>query len=94
MSERWNCHDHRDELRVGPESTVFHPDHGILCYYYIEWNGTFYFPFKFKDKAAAYKWIQSGYISELQEGMTWLQVGFSDKMFIKSESFAEYMERL
>lgn len=27
----WNCHEHRNELRVSDASTVYHPERGQLC---------------------------------------------------------------
>lgn len=76
MADRWDVHQHRDELRVSCESTVYHPEQGHLCYGIREYQVWLWFPIRFKDKAAAFRWIESGYIAELQESLSILQVGF------------------
>ena len=81
MSERWDCHLHKDELRVGCENTIYHPEKGQLCYGVREAYGWLFYPIRFKDKAAAYKWIKEGCIAEIQEGLTCLQVGFRTECF-------------
>lgn len=73
---RWDCHQHRDELRVSDSNTVYHDERGQLCYGYRHLNTFLFFPIQFKDKAAAYKWIESGCIAQLQEGLGCLAVGF------------------
>lgn len=73
---RWDCHAHRDELRVSDEATVYHPEQGQLCYGERHYDGTLFYPLRFKDKAAAYRWIERGTIAEVQESLSVLAVGF------------------
>jgi hypothetical protein len=72
----WNCHDHRDELRISSQNTIYHEDHGQLCFGERIGKTWLFFPIKFKDKAAASRWIEKGCIAKLQEGLGILQVGF------------------
>jgi len=83
MSERWNCHDHRDELHVSDNCSVYHPEHGQLCSWEIHYDCVLYFPILFKTKALAYKWIKDGTIAEIQESWSYLQIGFATKGFEK-----------
>lgn len=76
--ERWDCHSHRAELKVSGQATVYHPEHGQLCFGERHWDCFLQFPLRFNDMAAAQRWIESGYISELQESLGNLQVGFSN----------------
>ena len=77
----WDVHQHRDELGVTDQASVFHPEKGQLCWWEYRGLWRFYFPIRFKDVAAAWKWVQFGTIAELQEGMNILQVGFSKVCF-------------
>jgi hypothetical protein len=80
----WDCHKHRDELRVSFANTVFHPERGQLCYIEEPSGGfvTLYHPIRFKDAAAARQWIESGCIADLQEEFTLLGIGFSTACMI------------
>ena len=75
--EHWDVHRHKDELQVSDFATVYHPERGQLCQCERQWNVVLYHPIRFNDRSAAYKWIQSGTIAELQEGLMNLGVGFS-----------------
>lgn len=56
---------------------MYHEVQGHLCYGVRGLGGIWlWFPIRFKDKAAAYAWIKDGCISQLQEGLGTLQVGF------------------
>lgn len=77
MADRWDCHEHRKELRVSfGFHTVFHPVHGVLCQSERAYDVFIYHPIEFKSVAAAQKWIDTGFISELQEELCNLGVGF------------------
>lgn len=76
-ASRWDCHNHREELKVSQHATVYHPDHGQLSVLEKHWDVNLWHPIMFKDKAAAWKWIQEGYIAELQEGLGNLGVSFT-----------------
>jgi len=76
VTERWDCHQHRDELKVSDAAAVYHPERGVLCYGEHHWDVAIYYPVLFKDKAAAYKWIESGCIAEIQESFHNLDIGF------------------
>lgn len=78
--DRWNPHDHRDELQVLFRKYVYHPEHGLLCYWHVEPNGQFIFPLQFKEGEAG-KWIQSGTIGEIQESTSCLEIGFRTEVF-------------
>jgi hypothetical protein len=75
--KHWNCHEHRDELKVSEFCSVYHPEHGQLCVFEKHWDVVLSYPIQFKDKAAAHKWVREGYIAELQEGLGTLMVGFT-----------------
>jgi len=79
--KRWDVHDHKDELYVSLFYTVYHPEKGQLCTWERETYAIVYLPIQFKTKALAYKWIESGTIAEIQEGMTCLRVGFTNLCF-------------
>lgn len=87
MSKRWDCHDHRDELQVSHQCTVYHPEHGQLCYGMRQFFSWLYFPIRFGSRAAALKWVESGWISELQEGLSVLNVGFTKVCMETSEEY-------
>jgi len=76
VEKRWDCHEHRHELQISDHCSVYHPDHGQLCYSEKHYDCVLYFPVLFKDKAAAAKWIEKGCIAEIQEGLMNLGVGF------------------
>lgn len=77
MNDYWNCHEHRGELRVSKNATVFHMDHGQLCYGESHWDHVLWFPVRFKDRAAAAQWIREGCVAELQESFGNLCIGFT-----------------
>ncbi len=78
-NERWNCHEHRDELLTSYEATVYHLEKGQLCWYEMHYYCIIYHPIKFKDRHAAQKWIDNGCIAEIQESLSTLHIGFSTK---------------
>jgi len=83
---RWDVHRHKDELYVSNGNTVYHREHGQLCItdrvaYAMGENMYLSFPITFKDKAAAYRWIQSGTIADLQEASRCLRIGFTKSCF-------------
>ena len=80
MSERWDPHDHRDELQILYDKFVYHPEHGVLCYWYAKPNGQFIIPLEFKEGEAA-KWIESGSIAHIQESTQTLEIGFRTEVF-------------
>jgi len=82
-TERWNCHDHRDELKVSDFCAVYHPEHGVRCYGEHSWDVAIFHPVLFKDKAAAYKWIESGCIAEIQESFHNLNVCFTKQTLVE-----------
>lgn len=92
--DRWDCHQHRDELHVSDAATVYHHERGQLCYYELHWDCIAWHPIRFKDRRAAYEWIESGCIADIQEGLGTLHVCFSLKTFERRLSFAEEMELL
>jgi len=73
----WNCHEHRTELCVSNANTVYHPEHGQLCWWEVHHDCRIYHPIRFKGPAEAHRWITSGCIAEIQESLSLLQVGFS-----------------
>ena len=83
-TQDWDCHDHRDELFVGDCHTVCHATQGQLC----TWSRAYpasgrvrvFTPIRFKTAADAANWIARGYIAEVQEGLSRLEVGFSNVM--------------
>jgi hypothetical protein len=75
--EKWDVHQHKDELCVSDAATIFHPEHGQLCWCERHWDYLLFHPIKWNDRAAAYKWINEGCIAEIQEGLSCLAVGFS-----------------
>jgi len=79
--ERWDCHQHRDELRVSPFSTVYHPVKGVLSQCVRKYDGEIYDPIRFKDEKFAADWIRSGCIADIQEAFGCLAIGFSLVMF-------------
>lgn len=87
--ERWNCHEHRDELQVSFQATVYHHLHGQLCYTERTNDCYLHIPIQFKDTAAAYRWIEKGCIADLQEGMGTLQIGFTTKCLTPRETWWE-----
>ena len=76
LTKRWDCHEHRDELHVSFNATVYHTEQGQLCYGERHWDVWLWFPIQFKDRSAAAKWINHGNIAEIQESLSILQVGF------------------
>jgi len=80
-AEHWDCHAHRDELRVSDHGTVYRPEHGQLCWWQVHWDCVLFYPIVFKSKFAAGQWIERGYIGELQESWSILQIGFSNVAF-------------
>lgn len=98
MAERWDCHQHRDEMFTSDARTVCHPEKGQLCYWLDQYHGDHvcrtYHPIEFKTEAFAEKWIDSGFIAELQEGMSILAVGFSCVTIQQIPNFSDYMESL
>jgi hypothetical protein len=83
----WDCHEHRDELWISNSCTVYHKEHGQLCWWEVHWDCIIYHPIQFKDKTAAAKWIGEGCIADIQEGLSRLQVGFSCEGFSKREYY-------
>ena len=77
----WNVHDHRDELEVSDGATIYHREQGVLCWRERQWDCFLWHPISFKTHTEAYRWIREGYIAELQEGLSILQVEFSLKLF-------------
>jgi hypothetical protein len=82
-AERWDCHAHRDKLRVSDNATVYHREHGQLCFWESHYDCIIYYPIRFNDKAAAQRWVEKGCIAEIQEGMGILHVGFTVECFRK-----------
>lgn len=82
----WDVHQHKDELCVSDAATIYHPEHGQLCYCERHWDCLLYHPIQWKDRAAAYKWINEGCIAEIQEGLNCLAVGFSLVSFEKRDT--------
>ena len=72
----WDCHKHKDELKVSDHSTVYHPYRGQLCYAERQYDAFLFHPVVFTDKQAAWKWIESGTIADIQESLGCLGVGF------------------
>lgn len=87
MAKRWDCHKHRDELRVSDEKTIYHLGQGQLCYYELHYDVILYYPIVFKSKESAYKWIERGTIAELQEGLGDLHVKFSTVLIEERDDF-------
>jgi hypothetical protein len=87
--QRWNVHDHRDELRVSDHGTIYHYEKGQLCYWELHYDCVLYFPIHFKTREAAWKWIREGCIADLQEGLSTLHVGFSKTAFELRKPFGE-----
>lgn len=79
--QRWDCHEHREELQVSSQNSVYHLEQGQLCFWDVRHDCILYYPILFADKAAAWKWIHSGCIAQIQESMSYLRVGFSTVMF-------------
>ena len=73
---RWDCHEHRDELKISDACTIYHPERGQLCYGERHWDCVLFFPLVFKSKQQANEWIEKGYIAQLQESLGILNVGF------------------
>ena len=78
----WDCHEHRDELDVSAQLTVYHPEYGQLCYAEKKPSCWIYHPIKFTSHKAAERWIREGYISELQEALYELGIGFSNETVV------------
>lgn len=76
-AEQWNVHEHREELLSSDAATVYHLDHGQLCWWEVHWECILYHPIRFIDRHAAQKWIEGGCIAEIQESLSILQIGFS-----------------
>lgn len=87
-TDRWDVHEHKNELCVSNRATIYHAERGQLCISELHWDCVLSYPLQFKDKAAAYKWIESGTIAEIQESLGVLQVGFSDRCFMPRPSCA------
>jgi hypothetical protein len=75
-SELIHSPEFRRECLVTVWDTVVHPDYGQLCQGDRMGGCTVWLPIQFKSKPLAYKWIESGTIAEIQEGLTNLKVGF------------------
>lgn len=73
----WDCHSHKHEMRISDATTIYHPEHGHLCYIETHYDCILAHPIIFKNKAAAQRWIDNGTIAELQEGLNHLNIGFS-----------------
>ena len=73
----WNVHENKEELKISDANTIYHPEHGVLCYVETGGDVYLYHPINFKTKALAAKWIENGCIAEIQEGLGTLKVGFS-----------------
>lgn len=80
MSGRWDYREHKGELEVSNAGTIYHGEHGVLCWSEIKFDFILHHPIGFKDKAAAYKWIREGCIAEIQESLLCLAVGFQTKL--------------
>lgn len=74
---QWNCHQHKDELKISDGCTIYHPEQGVLCCAENHWDVVIFHPVVFKDKMAAQTWIESGCIADIQESLHSLKVGFS-----------------
>lgn len=79
--KRWDCHECRNELCISYFNTIYHPEHGQLCQAEKHWDGILFHPFHFGSKQAAQKWIETGFIAELQEDLSNLGVGFTTVCF-------------
>lgn len=79
--KHWNCHEHKEELRVSDFCTIYHPDTGQLCIGEHHWNCVLFYPIEFKTKTEAKKWIEEGTIAQLQEAYGNLDIGFTKLCF-------------
>lgn len=79
----WNCHDHRDELKISDACTIYHPEQGQLCYGERHWDCILFFPITFKDKQKAQEWIDDGCIAQIQESFGNLNIAFTKNCFIE-----------
>lgn len=73
----WDVHEHKNELKISDEYTIYHSEHGQLCYCERHYDVLLFYPLRFKSKSDTQKWIDSGTIAELQESLMILSIGFS-----------------
>jgi hypothetical protein len=87
-SERWDCHAHREELKVSGEATVWHPEQGQLCYIDKHYDALLFHPVRFKSVPAAWEWTRTGCIADVQEGLSCLGVVFTKHCLVERKPFA------
>jgi hypothetical protein len=80
MSKPFDYAAHRGEMRVSNHLTVYHPEAGQLCWYETDYDVIVYHPIQFREKYLAQQWIDNGHIGDIQEGLSILQVCFSNVM--------------
>ena len=74
------------EVLYDKTAIVIHNDIGILCVKYRDkYHYKLYKPVKFTTSELAQKWINSGYMAQLQEGFSELDVGFRKEMIVYRE---------
>jgi hypothetical protein len=76
--DNWNVHEHRHELAVSGNATVYHLERGKLCMVERHWDCYIYHPIVFKTRAAAIEWTKTGCIAELQLSLMCPGIGFSN----------------
>lgn len=74
------------EVLFDKTAIVIHKDIGILCVKYRDkYPYKLYEPVKFTDAQKAQKWVESGYMAQLQENFSELDVGFRKEMIVYRE---------
>jgi len=74
------------EVLYDKTAIVIHKDIGILCVKYRDkYPYKLYEPVKFNDAQKAQDWIKSGYMAQLQESFSVLDVGFRKEMIVYRE---------
>lgn len=92
--ERWDVHEHKDELFISDENTICHPTKGQLCRFSLNQQCVISVPVVFRTKALAQKWIENGCIADVQEEFQSLSVGFRNKLVdLRDNLFSRNMER-
>lgn len=67
----WNVHEHKNELHISKNCTIYHIVHGQLCFrereiYSEKRDIIFYYPVQFGSVSDAERWIKEGTIKELE----------------------------
>jgi hypothetical protein len=86
VSEKWDCHKHKDELRVTAFLTIFHPDHGQLCLMKNHQDCLVFHPIVFESHQQACEWIREGSIADLQAKLCTLAIQFSKKCVLSQKT--------